>query len=308
MKFCPGAEAESFNSMLFVYQIGGKYALGINEVKPISFVFNASNVAEDDMVISSDDEDTIFNRLVVVYSDGRDSFDHDGRARRRPESIIIESRELYENPDTIIPIEKNLELQSVTNREQALDVGSLYFKLNSKQNTTIQLKTSYEGLNLVSGDWVSFNYRLIEKASELSGFVTEIIEPYDPITSSQTIKLDYCDESLYEYLNDDVLVGVGMIYKSDGNHIIEEDINVNIVLNSRDELILELTNLNNGLECLSPLVIGEESFIDFSYRVLSSTPDINGFVTLDIINVDESMFDSSDLIFIVDDSEIILNS
>ncbi len=296
--FAEWAETESFNSKLFVIEVGGKFSLGIQQPETPKIVFTAANI-NNFSISNLDQEVTKFNRLVVVYDDGRDNFDGDGRGRRRPESIIIQDQ------NTIpIPIEKTLELKSITNEYQAVAVGRLYFKLNKYQSRTVNFTTSYLGLDLIAGDWIALQYRSLEHIDELSGFITDIITPFDPQTQTVVVKLDYCIELSPELLTAN-LVGVLMNYNSDDSYSIHENLSIEIIEDPNLGFCIRIYNLSFTPNCLSPIIIGDPTESQYSYRVTAVTPDVNSNVNIEAVYVEDSFFDNSNLIVRVDDADIL---
>jgi hypothetical protein len=186
MSFASWAEEEARASLLYIGQVGGMISLRINRVERPLFVFNSSNASDFRLSVSNQQKEKP-NQVIGTYRDGSDTFDHDGRARFRPESFLLQTQDLTDGLEQ--EIETRLKLNSVTYKEQAVDVCSYFLKTQREQSRQITFNTSYIGIELRFGDWIRVQLENIEKAEELSGFVMETLVPFDPLTGTQTVKL-----------------------------------------------------------------------------------------------------------------------
>lgn len=229
--FARWAEDHAMASRLYIGQIGGKIVLRIEEAKVPKYVFNSSN-SKDLRLTFVDQQQQKPNEMIVTYRDGSDTFEHDGRARFRPESVVIRTaaaQNLLEEK-----VEKRIKLNSVTNLEQAIDVGCIAILKEREQTKTVAFTTSYKGHDLTFGDWIVVQLKHLEKAEELSGFVVEIVEPFDG--DSMCVKLDNCG---YLFTGCVTTSTPGEFFV-EADHVLE--INSGDVIVTEDETQLTVTN------------------------------------------------------------------
>ncbi len=293
------SEKEANNSYLYPCIFGARRGLKIHEFSDIKMVFTAANI-NNYQVESPNLADFKFNRLVVVYRDGRDSFDHDGRGRSRPEVIIIETPDVFAGNSKII--EQRISLTSVTNQYQAVDIGKLYFKLNSQQQTLISFETSYLGLDLRAGDIIAVKYKVLERKEDFSGFITSITE----LDDKTCIELDNCEIG-NNFNNIDNFSSSFYLYNREFDAPKTLD-NVSIAPISVDGVTKWLVDVPFGtLKVHDVAIIGVSSDSDRYFRCISCTPKIDSNVTIRAINVSKEFFSGEDLVVRVDDSDIPLN-
>lgn len=187
MNFARWAEENARASLLFIGQIGGMISLRIERPERSKMVFNSSNARDLKLNYASQQVDRC-NEFIGTYRDGSDTFDHDGRARFRPESVIIKTPDNFNGVED--RVEKRIKLDSVTNLDQCIDVVSLALRREREQIKTVKFTTSYLGQDVGFGDWVEVQLKHLEKSDELSGFVVEVVEPFN--NGVQCVKIDNC--------------------------------------------------------------------------------------------------------------------
>lgn len=370
--FMEWAQSESVNSRLILSSIGGAFELIPNEPKEYSFVFNASDTNSFSLESMSQEESKP-NRLIVTFPDGRDtsttntsisplSFDHDGHKRFRPSSVTIETNSLRDNAEPVSEV--SLELQSVTDESHAARIGSLFLKSKAARMKA-SFNTSYIGLNLKAGDWVSALQKRFQSSDELSGYVSRVVSEFDPITFTQTIELSDCpvrwrdclttvspgvlsmegiaafefirvgefirniggdlfqitgkddfdseltftpaaswiDQPL-EFLQTD-FTGMEAIVMDINTHNVQSGIQITGNPNFDQAAVLTLTGLSEPLSVLSPLTIGQFVEKQEGYMVVATSPQMDGSITIEAIEIKEEFFDNSGLTFIYDDAGIV---
>lgn len=198
------AEDEAKNSHLLLNVCGGMFEPIIDEAPTlpddIAFNFNASNT-EDFRIEALRQQDSRANTCIVTYPDGRrdgvtvggavgpPSFSHDGHARFRPQSITIETAERAAGDEPLSEI--TYESDSITNEYQAVAVGALHLK-RRRARRQATFRAPWAGLNVKSGDWVTASEKRFDGSTVWSGYVSEIVEPWDSATGLQVIKISDC--------------------------------------------------------------------------------------------------------------------
>ena len=200
-------ETQAIASQLIYYEVGGLISLKPNIVplRPngqllLKHVFNSSNGDQAEFSTFRQ-ESSQPNRLIVTIRDGRNTattgsytvppgnFDRDGHKRGRPRTVIVETREVTLGLEP--PIVIRLELSSVTNEYQAIEIGAYYLK-TQRSNIVGEFATSFIAAGIEPGDWVSALFKTYQLANSVNGYVCDTLEPFDPVAGTQCIVLSEC--------------------------------------------------------------------------------------------------------------------
>lgn len=155
------ATRESLGSLLFPSKINGSFAL-LPEVQrsPVG-LFNASNVYD---FVEEFAERQELNTVIVTYLDGSDGL-------FKQTSVTIMTDDAYSGSVQIV--EETLQLDSVTNFNQAARVGQVYLKTRLLQDRAISFKTGIQACYLQPGDLILVQHQFTEFDKECSGFALE---------------------------------------------------------------------------------------------------------------------------------------
>lgn len=155
------ASKESIGSLLFPSKINGSFAL-LPEVQrnPVA-LFNASNVLDFTEEFAERQE---LNTVIITYLDGSDTL-------FKPTSVTVMTEDAYNG--SVEVIEETVQLDSITNRNQAIRVGQVYLKTRFLQDRAISFKTGLQGCYLQPGDLILVQHTITEFDRECSGFALE---------------------------------------------------------------------------------------------------------------------------------------
>lgn len=198
------ADRESKTALLFTPRIDGRFALLPERATPVTAIFNAYNVKQFSEAYVSLGNQTV-NTVIVSYRDGTRS--EDGTPRFGSKTVLI--RSLEASRGEVDPVEESLDLPAVTNMEQAIDVGVVFFNSRTRQDKTISITTDMECMDLMPGDLFIAQIANAQAEEELSSIVSSVsgslIGLLDPVEfgmgSEHRLSIEYASGGVDVALN-----------------------------------------------------------------------------------------------------------